>query len=68
MLNTDSNVKSKSSGILEGIRILECSVYLAGPLDGALLSDTGAKVIKIEIKGQGDPGRGGWNCQNTTLG
>ena len=36
--------------ILEGIRVLECSVYIAGPLAGSLLGDLGADVIKVEPK------------------
>ena len=48
----------KSPEILEGIRVVDCTVFLAGPLCGALLSDIGAEVIKVEMKGQGDNYRG----------
>jgi crotonobetainyl-CoA:carnitine CoA-transferase CaiB-like acyl-CoA transferase len=40
---------------LEGIRVLECGVYHAGPGGPAILGDLGAEVIKIEQPGLGDP-------------
>jgi crotonobetainyl-CoA:carnitine CoA-transferase CaiB-like acyl-CoA transferase len=40
---------------LEGIRVLECGVYHAGPGGPAILGDLGAEVIKIEQPGAGDP-------------
>ena len=40
---------------LEGIRVLECGVYHAGPGGSAILGDLGAEVIKIEQPGVGDP-------------
>jgi crotonobetainyl-CoA:carnitine CoA-transferase CaiB-like acyl-CoA transferase len=40
---------------LEGIRVLECGVYHAGPGASAILGDLGAEVIKIEQPGVGDP-------------
>jgi len=43
---------------LEGIRILECGVYHAGPGGSAILGDLGAEVIKVEQPGVGDPLRG----------
>ena len=33
---------------LQGIRVVECAQYVAGPLAGLLLSDLGAEVIKVE--------------------
>ncbi|MBI4267128.1 MAG: CoA transferase [Chloroflexi bacterium] len=54
-MNSES---AKAPGILDGIRVIECGVYLAGPLGAALLGDLGAEVIKVEVKGQGDPYRG----------
>ncbi|MCP4667648.1 MAG: CoA transferase, partial [Deltaproteobacteria bacterium] len=43
---------------LEGVRILECGIYHAGPGGTAILGDLGAEVIKIEPPGEGDPLRG----------
>jgi len=40
---------------LEGIRVLDCGIYHAGPGGPAILGDLGAEVIKIEEPRQGDP-------------
>jgi len=42
---------------LEGIRILECALYHAGPGGSAILGDLGAEVIKVEQPVVGDPVR-----------
>ena len=43
---------------LQGIRVIEMSSYVTGPFAGAMLSDLGADVIKVEELGKGDPFRG----------
>ncbi|MFH1638874.1 MAG: CoA transferase [Chloroflexota bacterium] len=43
-------------GILEGIRVLDLSVYQLGPVNGLMLALMGAEVIKIEPP-TGEPGR-----------
>lgn len=43
---------------LEGIRVVELSVWMLGPLAGVMLADLGAEVIKVEEPVAGDPGRG----------
>ncbi|MFC1904165.1 CaiB/BaiF CoA transferase family protein [Chloroflexota bacterium] len=43
---------------LDGIKILEWSVFQQGPAATVMLGDLGAQVIKIEEKVGGDPGRG----------
>lgn len=42
---------------LEGLRVLDLSVFLPGPYLTLALADHGAEVIKIEPPGDGDPGR-----------
>lgn len=44
------------TGALDGIRVLDCSTGLAGPVAGMLLGDYGADVVKVEPPG-GDPAR-----------
>ncbi|MFV0646017.1 MAG: CaiB/BaiF CoA transferase family protein [Sphingomonadaceae bacterium] len=46
-----------SQGALEGLRILDLTRILAGPLVTQILGDLGAEVIKVERPGKGDDAR-----------
>ena len=45
------------ASVLEGVRVLDLSSGIAGPVAGMLLADHGADVVKVEPPG-GDPLRG----------
>ncbi len=44
------------AGPMEGIKVVELGVWVAGPAAGGILADWGADVIKIEPP-TGDPAR-----------
>ena len=49
-------------GPLDGIRVLDASQMLAGPICGMRLGDLGADVLKIEPPGQGEWARNRYLC------
>ena len=56
------------SGPLQGTSVVEFADYVTGPYAGALLADMGARVVKIEAPGRGDPFRGwGTSGYNATF-
>ncbi len=44
------------TGVLNGVRVVELAMWIAGPSAGGLMADWGADVIKVEAPG-GDPQR-----------
>ena len=44
-------------GPMEGVKVVEMGVWVAGPAAGVILADWGADVVKIEPPGVGDPAR-----------
>ena len=45
------------AGPMDGVKVVELGVWVAGPAGGCILGDWGADVIKIEPPGVGDPAR-----------
>src|SRR3972149_723215 len=46
------------TGPLDGIKVIECTVWAQGSYAGTMLGDLGATVVKIESPQGGDPARG----------
>jgi len=43
---------------LSGVRVLELTNYIAGPMVGRMMADMGAEVVKLEMPPRGDYSRG----------
>lgn len=53
---------------LEGIRVIDWTIWQQGPVSTMMLGDLGAEVIKIEDRIGGDPGRGIMSIGGTMTG
>ena len=52
---------------LEGVKVVELAIWLAGPACGVIMADCGADVIKVEhLESGGDPARG-WTPTDATV-
>src|SRR5215469_3268852 len=43
--------------VFDGLKVIDCASFIAGPAAATVMSDFGAAVIKIEPPGMGDPYR-----------
>src|ERR1700751_1413021 len=43
--------------VFDGLKVLDCASFIAGPAAATAMSDFGAEVVKIEPPGAGDPYR-----------
>ena len=54
----DNGSSPSKPGIFDGVRVIDITHNLNGPYSTKLMADMGAEVIKIEMPGSGDFGRG----------
>jgi crotonobetainyl-CoA:carnitine CoA-transferase CaiB-like acyl-CoA transferase len=52
---------------LDGVRVIDWTIWQLGPVASVMLGDLGAEVIKIEERVGGDPGRGVLRAQGMDL-
>lgn len=50
----DGQGSGHGAGPLSGVRVLDISTVVAGPLSSTLMADLGAEVLKVELPGEGD--------------
>src|SRR5216683_309577 len=48
---------SMTQRIFDGLKVIDCASFIAGPAAATVMSDFGAEIIKIEPPGKGDPYR-----------
>ena len=52
---------------LDGLRVIDWTIWQQGPVCSVMLGDLGADVIKVEERVGGDPGRGVLRAQGLDL-
>ena len=55
MTNPDNKETAGPFGPLQGLKVLDLSIIVAGGTASSLLADFGAEVVKVERPGRGDP-------------
>ncbi len=53
--SSPGNIGEGRSGPLQGLKVLDLSIIVAGGTASSLLADFGAEVVKVERPGSGDP-------------
>ncbi len=56
-MQAETNRDGQAALPLAGVTVLEMGTFITGPCAGMLLADLGARVIKVEQPGSGDPFR-----------
>ena len=54
-----------ASGLFSDLLVIDCASFIAGPAAGTIMSDFGARVIKIETPGIGDSYRNLFRLRGT---
>src|SRR5882762_6030115 len=57
--------QTMSSGLFSDLLVIDCASFIAGPAAGTVMSDFGARVIKIEPPGMGDSYRNLFRMRGT---
>ena len=53
---------------LDGVRIIDWTIFQQGPVATMMLGDLGAEIIKLEERVGGDPGRGVMSIAGAMIG